>query len=345
MHISQLEDVNFNKIENFFYEDHASKLIEPYLNKFIKKMRYHILFNAFFIILALTEIILFAVFFPLLSQSSILAFGLAFIFLTIFAFFTLRIYLLDKKEEQYERIKREYTVYCKKIFQYQEEVAEHYIALSNAYSKFADALHFKEYRFYSLPKWLFFLIPALEKFSCWCHWQDVYRMRESLLEASVEENIKLVKTEPTNLEVHISLANAYVMLSALYTHPRKNEGYEDSKWIPMEKHEVEMELKFRNAAERAIEEFKILKDYAPNDPWVHIQLAYTYHDLKMPKEEINEYETILKLNPEDKETLFKLGVLYFQQGFNAQGLKIYEELKKVHYLKAEQLIHYYGYNN
>lgn len=62
----------------------------------------------------------------------------------------------------------------------------------------------------------------------------------------------------------------------------------------------------------------------------------------MPKEEIKEYETILHLCPDDKETLFKLGKLYFQQGLNAKGLQIYEALKKSHYKKAEGLIAFYG---
>ena len=96
------------------------------------------------------------------------------------------------------------------------------------------------------------------------------------------------------------------------------------------------------AAERAIEEFKILNDYAPEDPWIHAQLAYSYHDLQMPQEEIREYETVLRLKPDDMDTLFRLGVLYFQQGMNAKGLQAYEELKRFHYKKAEALIGYYG---
>ena len=61
-----------------------------------------------------------------------------------------------------------------------------------------------------------------------------------------------------------------------------------------------------------------------------------------PKEEIKEYETILKLCPNDKETLYKLGKLYFEQGLNAKGLQVYEILKNSNYIKAESLIHFYG---
>lgn len=167
-------------------------------------------------------------------------------------------------------------------------------------------------------------------------------MKELLLSCSIEEHLKAVKCEPTNLDVHASLANAYVMLSALYADPRKFHDYDEEKYIPQERFSDAMEKRFRTIAERAIEEFKILNDYAPDDPWVHVQLAYSYHDLQMPKEEIREYEIVLKLRPDDHETLFKLGMLYFQQGMNAKGLKIYELLKKTSYKKAESLISFYG---
>jgi tetratricopeptide (TPR) repeat protein len=132
------------------------------------------------------------------------------------------------------------------------------------------------------------------------------------------------------------------MLSGLYAAPRKEENAEEVIWFPDNKYIAEMDRKFRDAAECAMEEFKILNDYAPHDPWVHAQLAYSYHDLQMYQEEIAEYEIIFKLCPDDKETMFKLGMLYFQQGLNAKGLRIYEELKRSHYKKAENLIKYYG---
>jgi tetratricopeptide (TPR) repeat protein len=214
--------------------------------------------------------------------------------------------------------------------------------LAKAAHKFAIHLHEKEYFYYTPPLFLKSLEPTTEKFSCFCHWKDLYLFKELLLLRAVEEHIKVVKCEPTNLEVHAALANAYVMLSSLYADPRKYDGFDEERWIPQERYSENMKEKFRITAERAIEEFKILNDYAPDDPWVHIQLAYSYHDLLMPEQEIKEYEIVLKLRPDDKETLFKLGMLYFQQGKNAQGLRIYEMLKQTNYKKAENLIKFYG---
>jgi hypothetical protein len=64
----------------------------------------------------------------------------------------------------------------------------------------------------------------------------------------------------------------------------------------------------------------------------------------MHKEEITEYETILKLCPEDKQILFRLGILCFQQGENARGLQIYEQLKEMQFSRADELIDFYDAN-
>ena len=102
-----------------------------------------------------------------------------------------------------------------------------------------------------------------------------------------------------------------------------------------------MRKKFERSAELAIQEFKILHDFAPDDPWIHLQLALSYHDLKMPEEELKEYEILLKLIPGDSEVLMKLGMLYFILGQNAQGLTIYDTLKKENYPRADDLMDYY----
>lgn len=241
-----------------------------------------------------------------------------------------------------EWVRGKFIKACKNLLGYDNEVPEHLIAVANGCCKFSTKLQGKEFSFYQPPVWLEFLSPSLEKFSRWWHWEDLHRMKELFLQAAVDEHLKLVKCEPTSLEVHVALANAYVMLSSLYTLPKRGEGDEGDPWIPADTYTVDFEEKFRLTAEKAIEEFKILNAFAPEDPWVHAQLAYSYHDLQMPKEEIREYEAIIALRPDDKETMLKLGILYFQQGWNAKGLKIYEELKESNYKKAEQLIQFYG---
>ncbi len=324
------------------YHEQLSRLSTPTYRKLNRILKTYQLFNVAFIAIAAFEIILFISLFALLNASLILAYVLGAFFLTLFSYLVLRLYIQAKKPEQLLDLCEQYLMRCKELIRYQEGVPEHHIALSSAASKFAGALSEKEYTSYSSPFFLKSLTPLLEKFSAWCHWQDYYKMREYLLQVAVDEHIRVVKCEPTNLEVHAALANAYVRLSFIYADPYGQEGVDEERWIPKERTSEEMKEKFRKTAERAIEEFKILSDYAPNDPWVHLQLAYSYHDLQMPLQEICEYEIILNLRPNDHDILFQLGVLYFEQGMNAKGLRIYEILKQAHYQKSENLIKFYG---
>lgn len=316
--------------------------IEPILNQFNKLMRSYVTFNTLYLSLALIELVLLIIFFTFLAKSAILALSLAIVFLTFFSYFVLRMYLQAKKSDQFLALLHNFVNACKNQMSYQEGRSEHHHAIAKSCCNLADALHGRENEFYSPFQRLTIIKPYLQKFSCWCHWEDVFKMKELLLQYAVEEHIKMVKCEPTNLEVHAALANAYVMLSGLYVDPSKIDNAEESRGMVNEKIQGLLEQKFRSTAQRAIEEFKILKDFAPDDPWVHAQLAYSYRDLKMPKEEIQEYEAILRLCPDDMDTLYKLGLLYYQQGHNAQGMRVYEQLKGMHPNKAESLIKYYG---
>lgn len=332
----------FIEFDNEFYKDRIGTLTNPTVARFQKILKSYTFFNLFFILLITAETIYFFVHLTLLVQTFVMAIHLALIFATIFCYFTLHMYAHTRKAEKLMSLKSDFVKACQQAAHEPEGEPEHHLMVAHACCKLAAELHAKEYQIYRCPSWCIFLSSSFEKLNCWWFWQDVHFMKELLLQACVEEHIKIVRMEPTNLEAHAGLANAYVMLSGLYVDPRTVEGLDDDRWIPLNKYNESFKQKFRSIAERAIEEFKILSDYAPHDPWVHAQLAYSYRDLQMPKEEIREYETILHLCPDDKETLFKLGKLYFEQGQNAQGLQVYETLKRSNYKKAESLIHFYG---
>lgn len=168
--------------------------------------------------------------------------------------------------------------------------------------------------------------------------QDLFKLRELLLEACILEHLKWVREAPTNLDAHAALANGYILLSGLYAEYSPKRRF----FMSSTEGEIEALNRFQEAAYLAIEEFKILKHYAPHDPWIHTQLAYSYRDLKMPQEEIREYEILRNLCPEDADILRQLGQLYFLQGENAKGLEVYEALKEYNPELAAQLLSYYG---
>jgi|LakMenE01Jun11ns_1017448.scaffolds.fasta_scaffold9943146_1 tetratricopeptide (TPR) repeat protein len=330
MHHVSTETEGLLEYPNTSFQNPIEKFLKSSLTRFDRYLHFSVFVHMVFLTLGVLEIVAVAVFFSFLMKSSYLAFGLASIFVTFFGYFIFRIYLQSAKPEKMEEIRDLFQESCKRSIHYQSGITEHHMALANACCRFSQELSGRESCYYRPPRWLDILKSKMEAFSEWWHKEDVYAMRELLLLASMEEHIKMVRCEPTSLEMHAALANVYVMLSTLYTNHLKS------------KRSSFLEKKFRQASERAIEEFKIISDYAPNDPWVHLQLAYSYRDLNMPLEEIQAYETILRINPTDKEALFKLGTLYFQQGMNAKGLQVYEELKRANFSKVENLIKYYG---
>jgi tetratricopeptide (TPR) repeat protein len=337
-----LEKQVFLEFDKDVYNDRIENIIKPALSRFQQILRSYTLFNFLFILLIAGEILYFFAHLTLLEQTFVMAIHLALIFATVFCYFTLRMYVHTRKAEKLIQLKTDFVHACRQIIQEPEGESEHHVLIAHACCKLATEMHGKEYGIYRCPTWCVFLSSSLEKLNCQWFWRDVHFMKEILLQVCIDEYIRLVKMEPTDLEAHAGLANAYVMLSGLYVDPRTVEGLDDDRWIPTHKYNEKFAQNFRSTAERAIEEFKILSDYAPHDPWVHAQLAYSYRDLQMPKEEIREYETILQLCPDDQETLFKLGKLYFEQGENAKGLQIYEELRHSHNKKAEYLIQFYG---
>lgn len=295
---------------------------DKFIDAFDRKVRSHIKLN-----------LLFGIFLPLeffLFKSSLIAVMISLFLFTIFGFFILKQYLLSQKRNDFEQL----------IHSLREELQENYVKNAQVFMRISERLYDHEYGHFAFLKKIPLFAFWVERFSAFLHWKDVHDIRELLLKAAAAEYIAFVRKEPTNSEAHALLANAYVMLSSLYLDPRKGE--DDDKWVPEKKYSEAMQEKFQDAAKKAIEEFKILKDYAPNDPWVYSQLAYSYRDLKDHEREKEAYEAILALRPNDQETRYKLGTLYFERGENAKGLQIYEALKNAHFTKADELVKIYG---
>lgn len=307
--------------------DQFQMISENYLADIRQILWQSYFFHGLFLFFGIVELFFLLFFFKILSQIFLLTVGISIFFFTILAYFILKVYVQFNKEEKLVLLKEKYLGECKDLIHYKEGFSESHLAMANISSKIAAKLNEKDIFPISIPLWLSKF--NLEKLFSYFFLRDLYSIKELLLFGSVEEHTKLIRSEPVNLEAHAHLANSYVMLSSLYSNAKK------------QLYKEEFSTKFRKAAERAMEEFKILKDFAPHDPWVHSQLAYSYHDLNMPEEEINEYETLLKLQPDDRETLFKLGLLYFQQGWHAKGLRVYQELKKINYPKVDLLLSYY----
>lgn len=336
-------DIRRNREKGSARSFNVKLVIDAILPQFDSMMKTYVVFNAFFLFVGVLEFIFLVVFFTSLAQSAILATSLALVFLTFFSYFILRLYLQAKQPEQYQEIRERYRNACVNLIQYQEGVPEHYVALSDAFTKFSEHLENRQYSFYNLPSWLSSFSRLVNKFSAWCHEDDVHHMQEILLSSAIEENHKLVRCAPISQAAHASLANAYMALAVLYKERALLSS--DKESLIADESASEDNKKFQSASEKAIEEYKIIIDLSPGDPWAHSQLAVLYRELRMPNEEIQEYEIILKLVPDDKDALCRLGKLYFLQGKNGLGLRTYEQLKRNQDRRAEELIKFYGITN
>lgn len=319
-----------------------TSLLTDFVKETQKIVKGYAYFNLIFIFIGLVELTCCLVFFNLLTRSSLLAFTFAGFLMTLFCYFVLKIYFQNKRPELLLNLS-EYTFEeLKEAAKSKKGDVEQKLWIASSLCRLAHYLKDHEYSLYKPKKMFLSLTYTLEKFGSWLHWKDFHYLKEWLYQEAIYCYIDLIKQKPHNLQFHVGLANTYIMLSNIYASPKKGEAQEEERWIPQEKLSKQMQKKFTLCAKRAIEEFKILNDYNPNDPWVYTQLAYSYHDLQMPLEEIKAYETILKLSPEDPDVFYKLGTLYFQQGENSKGLRIYENLKASSSEKAESLIRYYG---
>jgi tetratricopeptide (TPR) repeat protein len=174
-------------------------------------------------------------------------------------------------------------------------------------------------------------------------WVPLHTLAEVLFFSSIDHHIQQIKETPTNLQDHASLANCYIMLANHYQEPLKAIHLMTWPKIFLSSSLKEaLETKSRASSNSAIEELTILSSFAPDELWVHDQLAISYRELEMPEKEIEECEAIIRLCPDDDQALLRLGVLYFRQNKNAKGLQVFERLKSIQPLLAEELISHYG---
>lgn len=303
------------------------------ISKFDRCVKAYVKVNALYLCLFAGELVCLMLFFSFLMKSAYFALALGVFFLTLFSFFLFRVYYQTLKLDQFEQWIGDWVEGMRKQNCDISHVADELITLS-------DQLAGREKTYYSAPRRLNFLNASIPQLSFWCHWEDVLRFRELLLQKALKEYFKLLRFQPTHHDIHVHLANTYIRLSALYRSCIHKLHMEKVLNVPKK---IELfDEKIKSVSKKAIEEMKILKEIAPNTLDIDLQLAYLYSDLHMTQEETKQYEDILERNPQHNEALFRLGSLYFQQGLNAKGLHIYQLLQQRRVENADILLKHYG---
>lgn len=317
--------INFERIDQEMPQAYRTVLEE-----FRKIPRSYVRFQLLFLTLGIIESSLFFISIPLLSQTALLAIALATVFLTIFSYFLLLFYQQAKKPELLEQILDRLISSCRSHLAAPTGTSTHHLSVASSLSKLADYLEGYESELIKVP--FFGFTKLSRKLSSISSTEDVFRFKQLLLTAAIEEHLAQIRIHPTDAEAHASLAISYVRLAQAYR----------SATTVFPKQAEELQSRFEMAMQRAQQEFQILKEFAPNDPWIHDQLANGYRELGLIDEELKELDELRKLRPKDANLFFRIGSLYFQRGDFGKGLQTYAILQKLDYAKGQELIRDYG---
>ena len=281
-------------------------------------------------------LLLFSFLFFISSKDGLAAASLALSFISFFIFYSLsftikELFLLKalecKKEIEplYDLEKKESLFAC---------VEQYYLLASQArkyafhYDSDSDTWSFQAF----CSRWDRFFF-----------WKEYHLLEEVALLAAIDLLSRQVRSTPCDVSLHSQLANTFILLQNHFLEPIKAKELMKSPSILLTHAKKErLQEKAKQAATMAVEELEIMSSYAPDEIWVHEQLAISYRELHMQEKEIKECEKLFSLLPDDPQVLLRLGSLYFKTGQNGKGLQMYETLKEIDAPLGQELIACYG---
>jgi tetratricopeptide (TPR) repeat protein len=309
--------------------------LEEALGLFKKITEENARFHALSLSLLGLEIFLFILLYGYLQKTLWITFLFGAILFTLISYFVIKLYLDSKKPDSLIALKDYYLDLCKKDLLFSENSKEFHLRIATDLYSFSLNLKGYEYQVHKpLSK---SLIPFFRLLSCFFHWKEVFFIREQLMQLSIDEHIQLVQLFPNDLETHASLAESFMLMSRLYAEILAQQ----EPWIKKSVREFDLEKKFLISSDLALEELNIVETLSTQTPWSLSHKASIYHELKRPFDEISCYEKILEINPQDDKVIYRLGVLYFNQGLITNGLNCYQKLKENGDERASTLIQHY----
>ncbi len=322
-----------------FKEKNSFIGIEPIFSKLISQSksfsRFYAYFHVLFISFLSIQLLSFLLFFSYFTKSMACASALALFFLTLFSYFVLLFFFQGKKTEQLLLIRNTFLNSSKTLFSHNS-----YLPIAKTVLKGVSLLSRQEHEFYKQESLLSALTPLMGKCKIRLHQKNFLLVKESLFSLALEQVTEEIKQNPLDLEAHALLVETYLQYGKLYLPPEPRS----LPWISAEYFSFEFRQKFLSCSQRALEECLILEEYGEKNIWLYRQISNLYELRGEQEKEILAREELKFLSPEDPDALFRLGSLYFKLGYNAKGLKIYEELSRSFPKEAERLIGYYPFS-
>ncbi|MBS0628383.1 MAG: tetratricopeptide repeat protein [Verrucomicrobia bacterium] len=322
-----------------FSEKEKAITLESIFSSFILEskscFRFYAYFHVLFISFLSIQLLSFLLFFSYFTKSMACASALALFFLTLFSYFVLLFFFQTKKPEQFLSIQNTFLQAYRSIHPHSTS-----LQIAQATLQAIDLLSQEEYRFYKIEPFLLALTSLVGKCKIRLYWKNFHAMKESFYSLGIEQIIDHIKKSPLDLEAHALLAEIYLEHSKLYLPPPSSF----LPWIPPEYFSPLFHQRFFACSTRAVEECLVLQEYEEKNTWLFTKLAEIYQLQENAEQEIQCREELRSFAENDPELLFRLGVLYFKQGHNTKGLKIYEELQKDFPKEASLLIEHYPFS-
>lgn len=183
-------------------------------------------------------------------------------------------------------------------------------------------------------------IALLHKVQRAVYWKHLFLCKEYFLSNACLLCSNEITKQPKNIRSHTALSESFLHLAALFT-PSKEVLQEEFSYVRGIYLEDSIVRKKTEVLHLCIEELTILDTLSPMDTWTHLQFSRCYKYLQNPLKQIHHLEILKNIDPLNEEWLQTLGKLYFKNGMQAKGLKIYDTLYSLNKEMATALIKEY----
>jgi tetratricopeptide (TPR) repeat protein len=250
---------------------------------------------------------------------------------SIFSYLTIKQFLETKKYSQiHQLIELTYR---------EANPAERTLSALDQYEYYKNLAHLFSYQ--AKEKFFAKLFPSLtHKLQMGSYWKFYVFTLEELGKRRLLCLLSLIEEHPSDLRIHTEYTNNLLEQINLLQIPKSYQELFFPSALKKFNHE-DRKRKIKKLYHLAIEELKILNDLAPNDPWTHAKFADCYKGIHDQQNELLFVEKLKSLRPHDKEILYNLAELYFENHQYAKGIHIYDQLKLIDKNLAIKLMHNY----
>jgi hypothetical protein len=325
------------------YTSFVSKAKAASLAKFKVLMHQSAFMHFSFLLFVIVQMIVTCSLFSMNLFSMYTSTSIALLFLSVASYSLIAFYQKNRKLDAIDSICKEFRHHCfVNLSKNIEENEKLHLAIAECARDLAEALHTQELFYLTIHPFKFSKKHIISHF-LYFHYNDIVYFQEKLLQLSLDQHANILEDCACSLQFHSSLSKTYSTLATCYKQPHGKHLEKAFNYSTFFKR-----TEFSSALEKyyhlAIEELKIISEICDEECWVHSDLASLYSFFGDFEKEMEQYEILSGKISDDKEIMYKLGMLYFRHQKTSNGLKIYNKLRKLDALYAKNLLSHYHFS-